>query len=129
MKAETALTLFCATTVMLIVGLVTLTASELRIVDSPLLTGNAIGPPVYLGGCILPWGFELKYLSQKECEYGVINDCSNYCMAGGRDSCVMISKARCSLIGSKAAMVGRGVYRAAPFSSTPREKFRSSANY
>lgn len=129
MQAETALTAFCATTVLIIVGLVTLTATELRIADSPLLAGEAIAPPLQLGGCILPLGFELKYMSKRECEYGTINDCSNYCMAGGRDGCVTLSKSRCALIGSKAVFVNRGVYRAAPYSFTPSEKFRSSANY
>ncbi len=151
MKTETALTAFCMTTVMLIVGLVLITGFD----QKPQIVGQYIGIPTYgqisreplpltivdvdenspvcyqdavkacqrnnagqnfvictnraaidcrltnsrLVSCILPAGFELKYLSKRECTYGVIDDCKIRCSVGLQNDCVDRSKSRCELIG------------------------------
>jgi hypothetical protein len=157
MKTETALTAFCITTVMLIVGLVLLTAHDLQLIDTPI-TGEAYlgiprmgqvsreplpltlievdprdpdcyqkgvkecgrlnagknfvlctdrvgldcgAPHALLAQCFLPAGFELKYLTKRECYYGVIDECKVRCAAGMVNSCVELSKSRCELIGGK----------------------------
>lgn len=157
MKTETALTVFCMTTVMLIVGLVLLTAHDLDILD-PVIVGNAYlgiprmgqvsrgplpltlveidprdpdchqkgvkecgrlnagqnfvlctdrvaldcgAPHALLAQCFLPAGYELKYLTKRECSYGVIDECKVRCAAGMVQSCVELSKSRCELIGGR----------------------------
>ena len=152
METETALTAFCMATVLIIVGLVALTATQLNLADSPLV-GNYIGVPEHahyegepvifaevdpkdlqcydkgvsqcqqknhgnnfvlcadrvaldcglptarFARCFLPAGFELKYLSRRECNYGVIDDCKVRCPPGLQQDCVQSSKSRCDLIG------------------------------
>ncbi len=155
MKTETALTAFCMTTILLIVGLVTLTAVQLKITD-PVIVGQTIGLPALathieptnvvlvpvdpadplcyqkgvkecqrsntgpnfvhctdhvavecglqytkLTRCFLPAGFELKYLSKRECDYGVIDECQARCPVGAQKECVEASKGRCALIGGR----------------------------
>ena len=157
MKTETALTAFCMTTVMLIVGLVLLTANDLQLTSAPLTGEYAIGLPTqgkvsreavqvnfvkvdpkdpfcYQNGvkecrrrnagqnfvlcsdrvaqdcgrsfaqltqCFLPAGFELKYLTKRECDYGIIDECKVRCSAGTLKGCVDVSRGRCSLIGGR----------------------------
>ena len=152
-RTETALTAFCMTTVLLIVGLVALTATQLQLTQP--ITGNYLGIPLlgqtsrsslplglvevdandpfcYQNGvkecqrnnagqnfvlctdrvaidcglphsrlamCFLPAGFELKYLSKRECGYGVIDECKIRCAVGMVENCVDSSKSRCELIG------------------------------
>jgi len=155
MRTETALSAFCMTTVLLIVGLVMLTAIQLQLTD-PVITGNYyIGIPLKgqvtrnslpltladvdkgsphcyqdgvkecqrtnagqnfilctdrvavdcgssqarLAGCFLTAGYELKYLSKRECHYGVIDECKLRCAEGMVEYCVKASKSRCELIG------------------------------
>jgi hypothetical protein len=156
MKIETALTAFCMTTVVIIVGLVMLTAVQLELTDSPIV-GNYLGIPLQgkisrqslpiafasvdaedpqcyakatkecqrqnagenfvictdraavdcglartaLSGCVLPAGYELKYLSKRECHYGVVDECKMRCSAGMQEHCVDASKSRCELIGGR----------------------------
>ena len=153
MKTETALTAFSMTTLLLIVGMVMLTAMQLGITDGPI-TGNYVGIPQFgkvsrqtvplqlahvspgsascyedgitycrrnnagqnfvvcadrvaidcnralLTQCFLPSGYELKYRSQKECHYGVIDECKTRCSMAAMQECVERSKGRCGLIGS-----------------------------
>jgi hypothetical protein len=56
-------------------------------------------PHAQLARCFLPAGFELKYLSKRECGYGAIDECKVRCAIGMVDDCVEISKSRCELIG------------------------------
>jgi hypothetical protein len=157
MKLETALTAFCMTTVLLIVGLVVLTASQQRLLDpsivgnyyfgiplqgrvsreqvplvlvdvdpnDPLCYQHGVGdckranagenfvlctdrvaldcgmPHARLALCVLTAGFELKYVSKRECQYGVIDECKARCAAGLVEECVERSKGRCELIGGR----------------------------
>lgn len=155
MKVETALTAFSMTTLLLIVGLVAMTASELGITNPSLVgnfyrggsenvAGSALqltivkvdpassqcyqngvvdcqrmnsgenfrmcvesvtkdcgGATPLVSNCFLPKGFEMKYNSNRECSYGVMNECKAMCSVGMQDDCVRMSKARCSIIGGK----------------------------
>jgi len=56
-------------------------------------------PHAQLARCFLPAGYELKYLSKRECHYGVIDECKVRCSIGLVEDCVDISKSRCELIG------------------------------
>lgn len=171
MNTETALTAFCLTTVLLIVGLVVLTASQLNLA-SPEIVGNYLGIPTLgrisresvpltipevnardplcyqnglqgckranagqnfgacaqqvalecgltytqAAGCVLPDGFELKYLSKRECDYGVIDECNALCAIGFQKECVQSSKGRCALIGGKF----QGVYLQTKYAALER---------
>lgn len=161
MKTETALTAFCMTTVALIVGLVMLTAVQLKITD-PVIVGQYIGlsalamhieptnvvlvqvdpadSSCYQKGvkecqrsntrqnfvhcidhvavecgmqytkltrCFLAAGFELNYLSKRECAQDVIDECQVRCPVGAQKECVESSKGRCALIGGRF----QGVYQ------------------
>ncbi len=57
-------------------------------------------PQTLLSKCYLPAGFELKYTSNRECEYAVVDECSARCPSTA-DTCVMLSKGRCGLIGGR----------------------------
>ncbi len=156
MKIETALTAFCMTTVLIIVGLVMLTATQLKLTN-PVIVGSYLGiptqgqifrenieitfvdvdpdepfcyqngvkackranaglnfiqcadrvaldcglPHVELVQCILPPGFELKYMEKRECRYGVIDECKARCSVGQQQDCVERSKSRCENIGGR----------------------------
>lgn len=50
--------------------------------------------------CFLTAGFELKYKAKRECDYGVMDECTARCSAGTVGECVEISKSRCALIGA-----------------------------
>lgn len=58
-------------------------------------------PLPQLRGCGLTAGFELKYLSKRECHYGVIDECKLRCSPEMVEDCVDRSKSRCELIGGK----------------------------
>ncbi len=143
------------TTVLLIVGLVAMTATQLKLTDSPLI-GNYLGVPMQwahqepedvmlvkvdasdplcyqkgvgecqrantgpnfvhctdhiavecglqytkLTRCFLPAGFELKYLKKRDCDYGVIDECTARCPVAAQKECVESSKGRCALIGGR----------------------------
>jgi hypothetical protein len=56
-------------------------------------------PYTRLARCFLPAGFELKYMSKRECQYGVVDECRVRCAVGMQEDCVESSKGRCELIG------------------------------
>lgn len=58
-------------------------------------------PHAQLARCFLPAGYELKYLTKRECEYGVIDECKIRCSVGLVKDCVEMSKSRCELVGGR----------------------------
>ncbi len=58
-------------------------------------------PLPQLRGCGLTAGFELKYLTKRECSYGVIDECKIRCSADMVEDCVDSSKNRCGRIGGR----------------------------
>lgn len=157
MQLDTALTAFSMTTLLIIVGLVVWTATDLGITQ-PVFIGNyyasipEIGqvsredmplnmvevepksPVCYqtglnecrrlnagenfitclqkvtidcsqtlplLASCYLPAGFELKYNNNRDCVYGVMDECRARCAAGMQEVCNRMSSPRCSLIGGR----------------------------
>ncbi len=52
-------------------------------------------------GCYLPPGFELKYSNNRNCVYGVVDECKIRCSLGLQEICNRLSTPRCGLIGGK----------------------------
>lgn len=155
MRADTALTILCGVSILVIVGMVMLTAFNVGLSgavskltgkyipvgygrpvergefvrarvspDDPFCFQNAVaeckrlnsgpnfvqctdqasydcGQGPLLSTCVLPAGFEIKYVTKNECLRGVQNECSVRCAKNRVGDCVSISKGRCELIGGR----------------------------